>query len=108
MTCKKSKTCLLGDDFSGVEPEAVPPRDEFSDMGSVATPPVVDKNCEPPHVTLDQQVQGQSGSSTEAALPQPAARRPRLEEATASSPTKRTSETSSVTFVKTTNRFSCV
>ena len=45
-------------------------------------------NFEPPSVTLDQQVQGQTRSSSEAALPQPLATRPRLEEASAS-PTKR-------------------
>ena len=68
---------LLGDDLSGFEPEAVPPRDDLSDLESVATPPDVDENFEPPHITLDQQTQGQPRSATEAALPHPAAGRPR-------------------------------
>ena len=37
---------LLGDDLSGFEPEAVSPRDDLSDMESVATPPDVDDNFE--------------------------------------------------------------
>ena len=82
---------LLGDDLSGFEPEAVPPRDDLSDLESLATPPDLDENFEPPHVTLDQQTQGQTRSASEAALPHPAATRPRLEEASASSPTKRRS-----------------
>ena len=100
----------LGDDFDGAA-EAIPPRDDLSDWES----PSEGDTFEPPHVTLDQQSQGQARSSSEAALPQPAATRPRLEEATAS-PTKRTSETlpvgttkvqrmASVTFAKTPKRF---
>ena len=107
---------LLGDDLSGFEPEAVPPRDDLSDLESLATPPDLDQNFEPPHITLDQQTQGQPRSASEAALPHPAAARPRLEEASASSPTKRSSETlpvgtskvqrmASVTFAKTEKRF---
>ena len=107
---------MLGDDLSGFEPEAVPPREDLSDLECLATPPDLDENFEPPHVTLDQQTQGQPRSASEGALPHPAARRPRLEEASASSPTKRTSETlpvgtskvqrmASVTFAKTEKRF---
>ena len=107
---------LLGDDLSGFEHEAVPPRDDLSDLESLATPPDLDENFEPPHVTLDQQTQGQTRSASEAALPHPAATRPRLEEASASSPTKRSSETlpvgtskvqrmASVTFAKTKKQF---
>ena len=107
---------LLGDDLSGFEPEAFPPRDDLSDLESLTTPPDLDENFEPPHITLDQQTQGQPRSASEAALPHPAARRPRLEEASASSPTKRTSETlpvgtskvqrmASVTFAESKNRF---
>ena len=106
---------LLGD-LSGFEPKAVPPRNDLSDLESLAAPPDLDEKIERPHVTLDQQTQGQPRSATEAALPHPAARRPRLEEASASSPTKRTSETlpvgtakvqrmASVTFAKTKKRF---
>ena len=50
---------LLGDDLSGFEPEAVPPREDGSDLESLATPPGLDENFEPPHVTLDQRTQGQ-------------------------------------------------
>ena len=82
----------------------------------MATPPDLDENFEPPHVNLDQQTQGQTRSASEAALPHPAATRPRLEEASASSPTKRSSETlpvgtskvqrmASVTFAKTKKQF---
>ena len=106
---------LLGD-LSGFEPKAVPPRNDLSDLESLAAPPDLDEKIERPHVTLDQQTQGQPRSATEAALPHPAVRRPRLEEASASSPTKRTSETlpvgtakvqrmASVTFAKTKKRF---
>ena len=44
---------LLGDDLSGFEPEAVPPRDDLSELESLATPPDLDENFEAPHVTLD-------------------------------------------------------
>ena len=67
----------------------VPENPNLSDWESLAG----DDNFEPPHVTLDQQAQGQARSSSEAALPQPAATRPRLEEAQPASPTKRSSET---------------
>ena len=66
---------LLGDDLSGFEPEAVPPREDLSDLESLATPPDLDESFEPPHVTLNQQTQGQPRSASEAALPHPAARK---------------------------------
>ena len=102
---------LLGDDFDDAAAEAIPPRDDLSDWESMSE----GDNFEPPSVTLDQQVQGQTRSSSEAALPQPLATRPRLEEASAS-PAKRSSETlpvgtskvqkmASVTFARTTKRF---
>ena len=102
---------LLGDDFDDAAAEAIPPRDNLSDWESMSE----GDNFEPPSVTLDQQVQGQTRSSSEAALPQPLATRPRLEEASAS-PAKRSSETlpvgtskvqrmASVTFARTPKRF---
>ena len=104
----------LGDDFDDAAAEAIeaiPPREDLSDWESMSD----GDNFEPPSVTLDQQVQGQTRSSSEAALPQPLATRPRLEEASAS-PTKRSSETlpvgtskvqrmASVTFARTPKRF---
>ncbi|OLP97472.1 Retrovirus-related Pol polyprotein from transposon TNT 1-94 [Symbiodinium microadriaticum] len=102
---------LLEDDFDDAAAEAIPPRDNLSDWESMSE----GDNFEPPSVTLDQQVQGQTRSSSEAALPEPLANRPRLEEASAS-PTKRSSETlpvgtskvqrmASVTFARTPKRF---
>ena len=102
---------LLGDDFDDAAAEAILPRDNLSDWESMSE----GDNFEPPSVTLDQQVQGQTRSSSEAALPQPLATRPRLEEASAS-PAKRSSETlpvgtskaqrmASVTFARTPKRF---
>ena len=102
---------LLGDDFDDAAAEAIPPRDNLSDWESMSE----GDNFEPPSVTLDQQVQGQTRSSSEAALPEPLANRPRLEEASAAT-TKRSSETlpvgtskvqrmASVTFARTPKRF---
>ena len=102
---------LLDDDFDDAAAEAIPPRADLSDWESMSE----GDNFEPPSVTLDQQVQGQTRSSSEAALPEPLANRPRLEEASAS-PTKRSSETlpvgtskvqrmASVTFARTPKRF---